>query len=32
MPDKKANKNYNISITDKEEIVREHIRNYQTIF
>ena len=25
MPDKKANKNYNISITDKEEIVKESI-------
>ena len=25
MPDKKANKNYNISITDKEEIAKESI-------
>ena len=25
MPDKKTNKNYNISITDKEEIVKESI-------
>ena len=25
MPDRKANKNYNISITEKEEIVKECI-------